>query len=311
MLRISLFLLATAALWAQTAAQKGPEKPPDVDKAARAGAIEFEVASIKPSPPPSGGMMFVGQRGGPGTADPTLFTCENFSLSNLITLAYGIQHYQLSGPDWLQASIFDVSARVPKEATRDQFKLMLQNLLADRFKLAVHHESKDLPVYELVIAKGGPKLKESVEDVAPKDGTADAAPPRPPAPAPPKLGKDGYPELAAGRPGMMAMNGRYRMYSPKTTIERLCSNLAAQLGNPVTDATGLKGKYDIGLYWSSDRGGRAAPPGGSASPDAPEVETEPTLTVAVQEQLGLKLIAKKGPVDVLVVDHAEKVPTQN
>lgn len=116
---------------------------------------EFEVASVKPSPPPVGGMLMVRMSGGPGRPDPTLFTCENCSLSNLITIAYGIQHYQLSGVDWLQASMFDVNAKVPKGATQDQFKLMLQSLLADRFKLAVHHESKDLPVYELVVAKGG------------------------------------------------------------------------------------------------------------------------------------------------------------
>ena len=146
---------------------------------------EFEVASVKPSQPPTGGPFRVGTSGGPGSKDPTLWACENFSLSNLITMAYGIAHYQLSGPDWLGASMFDVTARVPEGATRDQFKLMLQNLLAERFKLTVHHESKDLPVYELAIAKGGPKLKESVEDVAPKDDTTDAAPSRPPTPAPP------------------------------------------------------------------------------------------------------------------------------
>jgi uncharacterized protein (TIGR03435 family) len=272
---------------------------------------EFEIASVKVSPPAISGMIRVWANGGPGTKDPTLFTCENFSLSNLITMAYGIEHYRLSGPDWLQASMFDISARVPKGATRDQFKLMLQNLLADRFKLAVYHEPKDLPVYELVIAKAGPKLKESVEDVASKDDTTDAAPSRPPTPAPPKLGKDGYPELAPGRPGMIAMNGRYRMYWPKSTIERLCFYLAGQLGKPVTDATGLKGKYDISLYWSSDRGRQPVSLEESSAPAVPEVETEPTLAVAVQEQLGLKLIAKKGPVDVLVVDHAEKVPAQN
>jgi len=246
-------------------------------------------------------------KGGPGSQDPTLFTCEKLSLSNLITMAYGIDINQLSGPDWLQTWMFDVSARVPKGATWDQFKLMLQNLLADRFKLTVHHESKDLPAYELVIAKGGPKIRKSVEDVAPKDDTTDVAPSSPPTPAPPKLGKDGYPELARGA-GMAAMGDRARMHDPKETMEALCSFLAFYLHRPVTDATGLKGTYDIGLYWSF-RGGTGAAP--SEDSGAPEIETEPTLVVAVQRQLGLKLIAKKGPVDAIVVDHIEKVPTQN
>lgn len=238
--------------------------------------------------------------GGPGSKDPGLFTCQNYSLSGLILMAYDLKRYQLAAPDWLSSAKFDITAKVPEGATRSAFRQMLQSLLAERFKLAAHTEVRDLPVYELVIAKNGPTFKESVEVPATPD-TAETPASLPPAFANPKLGKDGYPELPPGKPGMMMFSGRARMYQPKSTIETLCTFLAAQLGRPVKDATGLKAKYDIGLYWSLER----------HTPNAPDTETGPTLIQALREQLGLGLNASKSPFDVLVVDHVEKVPTQN
>jgi uncharacterized protein (TIGR03435 family) len=231
--------------------------------------------------------------GGPGTKDPGLFTCQNYSLANLITAAYSIDHYQLSAPDWLTTLKFDITARVPEGATRNQFKLMLQNLLAERFKLAIHMETRDLPVYELVVAKNGPKLKEWVEVPASQATAADTA--RPPAFTKPKLDKDGYPELPPGVPGMMTMNGRARMYQPNTTIKSLCAMLAGQLARPVRDATGLKAKYDIALYWSVERLRPSPVAEAGALPTTPDADAGPTLAEAVREQLGLTLNSTKGP----------------
>ena len=269
---------------------------------------EFEVASIKPSPPRVPNMpMRVGSDGGPGSKDPTRWNCENCSLNNLIFLAYGISSYELTAPDWGNGTMFMVEARVPEGTTRDQFKLMLQNLLADRFKLAFHREKKELPVYELVVAKPG-KLKESVEQPPPADG---AAPVAPPGFGPPKLGADGFPVLPPNRNGTIMMNGQARMNQLKTTMVGFSRFLAGQMRGPVTDGTGLTGKYDISLYWAQEGFRGPTAPAGSAEPVASEPNSGPTLQQALLDQLGLKLVSKKGQVEMFVVDHAEKMPTEN
>jgi uncharacterized protein (TIGR03435 family) len=191
-------------------------------------------------------------------------------------------------------------------------------------------------MYALVVAKGGPKMKETVEEVAPTDGGGPNAsgPGQNTAFGGPggkiTTGKDGFPELpkgGAGRGGamMMVMNGRMRMQANGQTMSRLVDMLANQLDRPVTDMTDLKGKYDYTLDFAPDEntrgmmkgammggpppgaGGDGGGPGGGAPPDA----QGPSLFAAVQEQLGLKLEAKKGPIDLLVIDHMEKVPTEN
>lgn len=263
---------------------------------------EFEVVSIKPSPDPVPGIpVNVGCNGGPGSTDPAMWRCTNMDLSNLITMAYRIMHFQLSAPDWIGRQRFDLTARIPEGTTKEQFSQMQQNMLADRFKLAVHHESREMPKYDLVVAKGGPKLKPSAggaEETAPR-GAA------PPDPTPPKFDKDRYPILKPGLAGTIMMNGRARTFRPNCTMEQFAQTLSGPLGKPVTDATGLAGKYDISLYWVTD----ALPAGPTAEP--PPVDAGPTLQQAIQDQLGLRLDAKKGPVDFLVVDHAEKLPTEN
>jgi len=246
----------------------------------------FEVASVKPAPPlvPGSGRGGTVVRGGPGSSDPALVRFDYIDMFSLVTMAYGIQWIQLSGPDWLRSTRFDVNARVPQGATRDQYRLMLQNLLAERFKLALHHETKEVTTYDLVVGKNGPKLKESeVDPDAPNPGLQ-------PAPA---------------APPMRNYNGAVQVHQTRQTTERLAATLAAQLGLPVTDSTGLKGNYDITLHWSGTGVNLSA----SDTPDDTAIEGQPTLLQAVQEQLGLKLVPKKGPIDVLVIDHIERVPT--
>ena len=168
-------------------------------------------------------------------------------------------------------------------------------------------------MYSLVVARGGPKIKESAEESAPKDT---AAPDAPPSSGPQRLtlGKDGFPILPSGAsgPGPMTimMNGRARMQANKESMQDFANILSDRLNRPVVDETALKGKYDFILYWSPDNAGPMAPaPGVAASP--PEGETYPDLAAAIQQQLGLRLEAKKGAVDILVIDRADKIPAEN
>jgi len=256
--------------------------------AVHAQAPRFEVASVKPSSQPTAGRNAATVvRGGPGSSDPTLARFDNIDLFSLVTMAYGIGRYQLSAPDWLNGTRFDVNARVPEGATVEGYRLMLQGLLAERFKLALHHETKEMPTLELAVAKNGPKLKASPVD-----------------PNTPEPGMQPPSRAASPPPGALSRGVTLR--NPAETMEQLAANLSGFFGRPVTDGTGLKGRYDILVTC------QAIDPGAPEALDTPQVsESGPTLAEALQEQLGLKLSPKKGPVDVLVVDHIEKIPTED
>jgi uncharacterized protein (TIGR03435 family) len=266
--------------------------------------LEFEVASIKPSPPPAGrDGVIVGCYGGPGTNDPSLFVCQNINLSYIVTVAYGIANWQFSAPDWMSSTRFDLRATVQEGATKEGLRVMLQNLLADRFKLSVHHESREIQRYELKVAKGGPKFKEAApsEAKAPDSAPASAFPP--------KFDTNGCP-VVDPRGGGIFTPTKARWYWPDTMMERLTSMLLAQVRGPVADLTGLDGKYTIDLCWTPENRVRPSAPG-SYPAALPSEPSGPTLQQALQDQLGLRLESKKGPIDFLVVDHAEKSPTEN
>jgi len=272
----------------------------------RAQTAEFEVASIKPMAPPGAGMpLRFGSFGGPGTNDPGRFTCTGCSIMMLITFAYDVQRYQVSGPETINTEVFEIAAKIPAGANRAEFRHMLQNLLADRFKLKLHRESKETQIYKLVVAKNGPKLKES-----------SAAPESIQEPLPPgqvKRDAEGYPVLPAGRSVMAMAPGRARVQGARETMAQLANRLSLFLSRPVTDATGLSGKYDYVLSFAPEMGrglGLGLPPAGGPPPASSE-DSGPTIFAALQEQLGLKLEPNKGPVDLLVIDHVEKVPTEN
>src|SRR5947209_8710373 len=176
-------------------------------------AQSFEVASIKPAPPPSDPHKFmVGMRGGPGTPDPGQITYSNVTIRNVLMNAYDVKEFQISGPAWLNNERYDITAKVPPGTTKEQFKLMLQNLLAERFKVTLHHETKDLPMFALVVAKGGSKLKESAPlPPPPTDGGPGEAPNSYGAAPKTTFNKDGMPQLPAGTRGgtmMMASAGK-------------------------------------------------------------------------------------------------------
>ncbi len=261
---------------------------------ASAQTPQFEVASVKPSAPDRHNGR--GIQGGPGSKDPGLFTCDNVQLFGLLTIAYDLPWYRISGPPWLHTARFDISAKIPEGTTKEQFTLMQQNLLIERFKITFHHEQKELPAYDLVIAKNGPKLKEA-EPPPPEDPDS---PKLPTARPPRKLDKDGFPILPPGRQWITDMDGpRWVQRFTDASMEQFARYAANIVGQPVSDATGLKGKYDFILKWISDRG--------RPSPD----DTGPNIFEALQAQLGLKLESKKTTVDVMVIDHIEKTPTEN
>ena len=230
------------------------------------GPRAFEVASVKRASPPAGGRIGSSMR-----LDPGRLTCSNVSLHKLMVESYGVKDYQVSGPDWLNTEIYDITATLPPGATGDDVRVMIQSLLADRFKLTFHRESKELPVYALVVGKGGSKLQEV------------------------EFGRGS----TSGSPG--------HLEATRIAIRNLTEFLSRQTGRPVLDMTGLKGFYNFTLNFTPE----AAP--SAPSPETPIVESAvgPSLFTAVQEQLGLKLEPRKTPVEILVVDHAEKVPTEN
>jgi len=230
-------------------------------------------------------------------------------LGFLISNAYGFQPYQFSPIDNCCQARFDITAKVPVGTTAGQFQRMQQNLLKERFKLAFHTERKEMPVFDLTVAEKGPRMKESAPGAA--------AAPQEPWTAPKfTMGDDGYPVFPPGRGGLIGMNGHYRWTGVGLPMQEIVKTLSSQLGRPVIDSTGLKGKYDFDMTWIVDigwvrsaiaRSGTAgAGPEGTAS--EPDNEPGPTLVSAVQNRLGLKLTSKKGPGDIVVVDRAEKAP---
>jgi uncharacterized protein (TIGR03435 family) len=205
---------------------------------------------------------------------------------------------------------FDFAVRVPAGATRDQFHTMLQNLLKERFHLALHYQRREMPAYELTVGTKGSRLKSSPA-AAPNDWENPWWDP-----FHATLGKDGYPAFPAGKGGLatgMAGHNRWTAFHVSTAdIARLLSD---QLGRPVIDATGLKGAYDINLKWVvdytwqlSDRAKAEIQEGVGSMPESP---AGPSLIRAIQDQLGLKLNPVKAPGQVVVIDRVDKAPTAN
>ncbi len=215
--------------------------------------LEFEVASVKPAAPPGGRGGLIGMRGGPGTNDPTRLQYNGMPLKMLVVNAYDVKPYQVNAPGWMGSfdARFDVVAKIPEGATKEQVRVMLQNLLADRFKLKIHRETKELPLYELTVAKNGPKLTAAVED--PNASKSGEGPP----PAPLVPGKDGFPQMPKGRKGAfvaMRPGGGVRLQGTMQTMADFTNLLGQNLGSPVIDKTGLSGAYDFSLEYGLDPG---------------------------------------------------------
>ncbi|MDR3701576.1 MAG: TIGR03435 family protein [Candidatus Sulfopaludibacter sp.] len=261
-------------------------QPPD--------APSFEVASVKVSSPD---VRARACGGGPGTASPGIWRCSNVPLAFVISYAYGFEAYQFSPRESCCQASFDFEAKVPAGATKAQFRQMLQNLLVERFQFKFHYQEKEMPVFELVLGEKGSKLKPSPPD-------AMQAEPYPWEPTKYTLGDDGYPVFPEGQGGLAGGNDHYRWTAFHVSLPEIVKTLSFYLGRPVIDKTGIQGNYDLDLKWGIGRRDEAA--------EVPDTgPTGPPLNRAVQDQLGLKLNAKKGPGKVVVVDHVEKVPVAN
>jgi uncharacterized protein (TIGR03435 family) len=240
----------------------------------------FEVASVKPSGPDNGNVL----EGGPGKPDPGLFRYTGATLEDLIVTAYNVEYFQVSSKVPIDRDRFDVLAKVPPGTTREQLRTMLQNLLAERFRLKLHRESREFSGYALVVAKSGHKLD---------------APPKP---------VDGFPDLPPDRPGIIEhhtpRNGHFlvRVRGQQKTTADIASSLHVPGNAPVVDRTGLNGKYDFTLEYSYL---------GRASDQPPEAPPAPAIFTALQQQLGLQLVSRRLPFDAIVVDSFDRVPSQN
>ena len=266
--------------------------------------LTFEVASVKRDAPDA---PWIGTEGGPGSRDPERFSGRGMSLIVYLCLAYAPQgNCHVSAPKWMDPEPtaadfekYDIEVKIPPGTTKEQYQRMFKNLLTERFKLVLHHETRVLPVYELVVAKDGRKFKESAP--TPAD-----------APAPGPLGKqemdkDGFPVLPPGVPGFTSRFGpgvRSHWTAQQQTMSALARSLSARTAadRPVIDKTGLTGKYDFHLSYDMQIPGLTPGPD-----DAPGM----ILFDAVQKQLGLKLVDAKAPFDFVIIDRGDKTPTEN
>jgi uncharacterized protein (TIGR03435 family) len=295
--RISVLLICLAAAGLALAAPLAPAQanpapnPPAATNSAK--PLVFDAISIKPnnrdthltSQVVNGEAVISSQSMFRNTPDGINYA--NVTAKALIATAYNIKGDQISGgPDWAGSAGFDIQAKVTSfdppdshQLTKDQRSQMLQSLLADRFKLTIHYETKEAPVYELTIAKGGPKLHEA------KPGDTYPNGPK---------GPDGI-----SHAGMIMFNGPGQFTAQAVPTSNLADFLAPTLHQQVIDKTGLTGNYDFTLQFTPDNIPADSPNAGG-----------PSIFTAVQEQLGLKLESTRRPVKSIVIDHIEP-PSEN
>ena len=266
---VVLFVLASATSFAQSPSPSSSEPA-------------FEVTSVKPNR--SGD-----RRGGSTTRPNGGYVATNLTLHQLVTEAYRLRPFQvIGGPGWTTIDHFDINARAP-EGTSGRSDPMLRTLLADRFKLRVHTETKEQQVYALVLARAdgrlGPKLTPSTQECEPPATTAGRGSAAPPTPSP--CGINVNTSATSG-----TLNG---IGQPLSTLARMLAGFAVE--STVIDRTGVTGNFDINLQWTPEnlRSAGAGTPAGDG----------PSLFTALQEQLGLKLESARGPVEYLVIDSAE------
>jgi len=272
---------------------------------------QFEVASIRPSAPTSLGQVGLGLH-----IDGSQVSIRQFALKDEIAIAFKLKQYQVSGPDWLATEKFDIVAKLPDGAPRDQVREMLQALLLDRFQMKTHHESKDFSVYAVVVGKGGLKMKESPADPADPPADGDKKPDNGAVNVSVSGGRGGV--VANYGNGSFFTLGNNRIDAQKMQMSYVADMLARFEDRPVLDFTELKGKYDFTLTFTEEDYHammiRAAISSGMALPpeaiQAMQNASGDSLFSALQA-VGLKLEPRKAPLDVLVIDHIEKAPTEN
>jgi bla regulator protein BlaR1 len=287
---------------------------------AAGGKMAFDVASVKPTKTrgrPTSNVPLIGDAYAPTGG---LFSATNTSLMNYmrfafkdIKLAYQATPDLAGAPAWIRTDQYDIEAKAQGNPTKDQMRLMMQSLMAGRFKLTVHHETRQLPVYALVLSKEG-RLGLQLK---PADGSCSSTSadvqaldtaPRVPAPAQSEASASHILPIPCGVliPVPASASSRFRIAGRKvklTLLAEMAPNPTSGVDRPVLDHTGLDGTFDMSIEWAPRLNG-PAPPGFTPDVDGP------TFTEALQDQLGLKLVPQTGPVDVLVIDHVEQ-PSDN
>src|ERR1017187_1731791 len=337
------FVLAGGAAFGQATASASatPATPATPGVETLAAKLEFDAATVKPSPPLDVQKMAADMQAGKmpnlgARVEGRRAQYIYMSLKELIAEAYKVKEYQVSGPAWLGTERFDIVARMPEGSKKNDARAMLRSLLEERFKLGTHMETKEHPVYALVVAKGGAKLKESP---APKpiDPDAPLKPGEmrmdtPNGPAVVKQGSDGSATVNMGEKGIVTqkmdmVNQSLRLDSDTVSMEGFADMLTnvMRMGGggdrQVVDQTGLKGNYQISIeiplatLMAAARaaGVNVQGPNASASKGAAEAEDPgggSTIFQSVQA-LGLKLEPSKAAIQQLVVDSMEKAPTEN
>jgi uncharacterized protein (TIGR03435 family) len=228
------------------------------------GQTAFEVASIRPNVGGDDRSVF-SRTSLSRSPEGVKLEVRNASLKLCLQRAFDVRAHQISGPDWLSTTRFDIAARAPVAVTMEEARIMWQALLEDRFKLKLHRETRVLPVYTLVVGKNGPKIR-----------------------------------AAEGEGQSGTWEGKGQLTAKKESMARFADALSRRMDRPVVDETGLSGAYDFVLDLLRDE-----------SHGDPGPNYDGAIFTALQDQLGLKLEAKKQPVEILVIDHAEKLPTEN
>lgn len=307
---------------------------------------EFEVASVKPAEQLDMGKMAAAMQSGHmpqigARVDGQEARYTYMSMKQLIANAYGVKPYQVSGPDWTNSTRYDITAKIPDGASQDDAPKMLQSLLEERFKLVARRVDKQEPVLALVVAKGGPKMKDSTDTPQALDANAALQPGQmnintPDGPARMTVGQNGTATMNMGTRGTVV----YKVDPATQSIHMEASHLSmpglvdmlnqfSQMQGPgtrqIVDKTGLTGNYQVGLDFSiidllnmartagiatPAMAGRGPAPGGLPGDAASEPSGTSSLNEAVGG-LGLKLENTNGTVQDIVVDSAEKTPTEN
>ena len=284
-------------------------QPGGPDQASADNTLRFDVVSVKLSVPSANPLEHRLLR----YTGPDRVRYVGIGLKDVMMIAYGLKEYQVIGPDWLNMTDMDMEGTMGAGTTQEQLRVMLQNLLADRFKLTFHWGTKELPTYSILVGRSGPKMSMSADP-----SSADSAlPPRVEGQL--KLDADGFPiSQGAHRDGVgtVRINGRSQLRAQRATMQDLANELSSklQLGMSVADETGLKAKYDFTLKFATPGwNGRFIdiPEFGISASAYEAMEPLPELAAALQSQLGLKLEQKRAPVDVFVVERLEKTPTAN
>ena len=261
-MRLGLTVLNVAALLASGTAMRAQDTPSGVAKPmAKSADPDWDVATVKPSDPNDNGYQRIRTQG-------QHVVLLDHTVEDILLIGYGLQKSQLAGePNWVKTERWNVDgvSDIEGEPSLRQLQEMMQKILAERFGLKLHHEQREMPVYALTVAKGGPKLAPDTSD----------------------------PNGWMNQQNNMS-NGRDVEALKNTSMADLALILQFRVDRPVVDQTGLQGRYDFKLQWTTDETREPAP-------DAP-----PGLFTAIQEQIGLKLEPVKAPADVLVIDQVER-----